>query len=86
MVLIDFSVNPRKRLMSVLEDEEPSIESLDLGSTANTEPTKDKGHIPRELIGDWAASGIDPFPTFEGIQAYARRDPTVWKALNAHRE
>jgi hypothetical protein len=84
MVLLDFSFQPRKRLMSVLEDEEPAIESLDLGSTANTEPTKDKGHIPRELIGDWGDSGIDPFPTFEGIKAYAQNDPAVWKALNAH--
>jgi hypothetical protein len=82
MVLLDFSTAPRKRLLSVLEDEEPAIQSLDLGSTDNTEPTKDKGHIPRELIGDWAQSGIDPFPGFDGIRAYGKKDPRIWKALN----
>src|SRR5579859_982025 len=86
MVVIDFSKVPRKRLMSVLEDEEPAIESLELGSTENTEPTKDKGHIPRELIGDWAQSTIDPFPTFDGIQSYAKKDSKIWKVLDTHIE
>jgi len=82
MVIVDYSSAPRKRLLRVLEDPEPPIGSLERGPTDNTVPTKDKGNIPRELIGDWEQSGVDPFPTFEEIQAYSRSDPKVWEALN----
>jgi hypothetical protein len=83
MVKLDFSKIPRIRLWSVLEEEEPPIQSLELGSTTNTEPTADKVHIPRELIGEWSDSETDPFPDFEGIKAYAQADD-AWSALDAH--
>jgi len=53
MVIVDYSRVPRKRVLSVLEDPEPPIGSLELGTTDNTVPTKDKGNIPRELVGNW---------------------------------
>src|SRR5579862_5198112 len=66
------------RLMSVLEEEERPIQSHPLGSTENTEPTKDRVHIPRELLGDW-----DDFPNFEEIRQYARHESGTWAALDA---
>jgi hypothetical protein len=83
MVKLDYSGVKRIRLWSCLEEEEPPIEPLELGSTANTEPTHDKVHIPRELVDEWADSDTDPFPDYEGIKAYAQADDT-WKALDTH--
>jgi hypothetical protein len=83
MVKLDFSKVPRIRLWSVLEEEELPIQSLELGSTTNTEPTGDKIHIPRELIGNWSDSDTDPFPDYQGIKAYAQAD-ACWTVLDAH--
>jgi hypothetical protein len=38
-------------------------------------------YIPRLLIRDWQESEYDPFPDYEGMEAYARQDPAVWAAL-----
>jgi hypothetical protein len=61
--------------------EEFPMESIPLGSIDNTEPTKDQAYIPRLLIQDWQESHDDPFPDFEGMEAYAQEDPKVWGAL-----
>src|SRR3981189_1060013 len=77
--MVVFATRERRpiRLWSVLEEEELPLESLPLGSTENTEPTKDKVHIPRELLGEW-----DDFPTIEEIREYARHESGGWKVLD----
>ena len=69
---VDFSPLKPVSIWQALEAEEPSLESLELGSTDNTEPTNDKIHIPRELIGDWSTSDTDPFPDRNDLIAYAQ--------------
>ena len=84
MVVHDFAnCNHKNRptVMQALSGREPPIESLLLGSTDNTEPTTDKVHIPRELIGEWATSDVDPFPDLEGLRKYAQQDKRVWEQL-----
>jgi hypothetical protein len=67
-----------------LAEAEPQFQSLNLGSTENNEPNPEKVYIPREIIGEWGYSEIDPFPSLDGLIAYANEDANVWKALQAH--
>src|SRR5438045_3735203 len=60
--------------------EEDALESLELGSKSNTEPTTDGIHIPRELFRDWNMYSDDPFPTFEALKQYAINEG-VWSRL-----
>src|SRR2546423_2250814 len=60
--------------------EEDALESQELGSKSNTEPTTDGIHIPRELFRDWDMYSDDPFPTFEALKQYAITEG-VWNRL-----
>jgi hypothetical protein len=84
MVVRDLSGLEPMSIWETLTEPEPQLESLQLGSTENTEPNPEGVYIPRELIGDWATSEIDPFPSLDALVAYAKEDPEVWKALQTH--
>jgi len=71
----------RPTVLQALEAKEHRLESLALGSMSNTEPTKDKIHIPRELIAEWAESDVDPFPDIHGLKKYAQQHKELWKKL-----
>lgn len=81
---IDYSKVPRVTVWKTLQAEEDSVESLDMGSTGNTEPTNDKIYIPRELIRDWAMATTDPFPDMHGLRAYATHEAELWTRLNTN--
>jgi hypothetical protein len=80
----DLSMLDPTTLWECLAEEEPQLESLQLGSTDNTEPNPDKVYIPREIIREWGSSDIDPFPSLDGLVAYAKQDQRVWNALQTH--
>jgi hypothetical protein len=82
MVVGDYSPMARMTLWDALTGMESPMESLELGSTNNTEPTEDQVHIPRKLIGDWTTSATDPFPNIERIREYVEQDIDLWKSLN----
>jgi len=69
--------------MQALSGKEPPIESLKLRSIDNTDSSPDGYHIPRELIGEWATSDVDPFPDLEGLRKYAQQDRRVWDLLQS---
>lgn len=81
MVQLDYSGLQRITYWQCMEEMEPQMEALMLGSADNTEPTKDGLHIPLELIGEWAESDYDPFPTYDQVKAYAQKDKQIWKTL-----
>jgi len=83
-MIVDLKDLPEKCRPTYLEAllaKEPPIQSLTLGSKQNTESTKDKVHIPRELIGNWAGSDVDPFPGFDELEEYFHRHLAHYRTL-----